>query len=646
MATDHDQSATKRGGGVAVKTKGGFKIMKQRHQGLAFVNSSSVNEKLQTWSGFSKPLPPTMKFVTQKNVAGHKRRKDRASSRVSPDSESPEFNRKTPSRQSPKQQHQAVTSSNSWDQSGLSTPEVASTVSTPSDNPPLEALELDLGAWDFIDSYPPDQFTGSSSRGAMPAARNIPREAPLAPWVLDAFPNGFSEESRLFLYAFRELCPANNYPMNEYFKSSVELSTKHFTSEEAYCRDCIARLIDLVNDLKASTAAPEHFGFHYAKLCSEANQLLNCSEQTMTQQLAGFHAIAMLAILACYLGHRDDWNVHMSGLQQIVEVSGGLHTLEPVCQLVVRKADLTGAFELGIQPRFQSQRFFPPISMSLSSEERNGLYSTIHQTFSGCHPSSGVVDVFLSLASFNRVLQTNPIVSGICSLDPRALTEDYFDLECRILSLPCTMHGRETCYLSATSSHHSICSSEDSVTHSVGMQPEAMISTDSSLDSSLCLTALLFLKTMNVPNIDSLFGLSNALALLSWHLRNILNGLREQAFDDIMGPSLMGMLSMSSGTEPPTFSRHSVRPAVIWMCLSADHLAHSLNISEVRSLEVVTEWSGVYKELLFEVIGPSTTDVDLLPLRDLELCWLFNFGKIMNQPWDVHQRLKRMMSVM
>ncbi|KAL2072124.1 hypothetical protein VTL71DRAFT_11467 [Oculimacula yallundae] len=72
-------------------------------------------------------------------------------------------------------------------------------------------------------------------------------------------------------------------------------------------------------------------------------------------------AVSCLAISECLRGNYDGWVVHMKGLQQMVDLKGGIATFSTTLQLKLHRADLMGASEYLVPAYFSSFNSLPKL---------------------------------------------------------------------------------------------------------------------------------------------------------------------------------------------------------------------------------------------------------------------------------------------
>lgn len=362
----------------------------------------------------------------------------------------------------------------------------------------------------------------------------------------------------------------------------------------------------------------------------------------------------------------------MKGLTRFVESAGGQGVLTSQMLSMVRKyvqwiesnplwyrelttsrADLIGAFEFGTKPMLDFQLFCIPPSFNLSVEENNQTRFAVRQALPPCLVGESIIDILEHLATTSRAISIAALGNPTTAVDYEALMEDYYHLLHRLISLPGAIRDATAPARSAASSSRpSICSSDDddddgseAYFPSWVQDEPAQVGCDASLEAALALTAVVYLKVLNTPGNDNVLSFIMALGSLTKHLRNILNGLHEEAFDAVIEPSLISTPNSSSSSSPAPirFSRQAARPAIIWMCLAADHLVRACDVGRYRGHETAADWAAVYRELLAEVVGPFAGDVDSVTVGDLEMCRLFDFGRALNQQWDPCHKLRQIL---
>jgi hypothetical protein len=295
---------------AVVKTKRGFNIIKQKHQGLAFVNSSSVNEKSQTWSEFSKPLPPKMKFVAQKNVAGNKRRRSRVVLRPGKDSDSDEVLSQASStrKQYATRRPPSRTTQGGLLGSGAAPPELGRRDQRAGNQqyPVVDDAQTEESLWDFFESYDLEQFNLQLERSSIDPVGDEANWL-LPNWAMNILPNGPSAESKLFMHAYATLCPDRTFRSDALVdtnSSRVEPSREEIDPHSApgiSTMECAQALSTLYKQFKTGAQDEHHISFHYGGLCSLVGRLLNSQHQTKATEAAKARCISLLAILAVSL---------------------------------------------------------------------------------------------------------------------------------------------------------------------------------------------------------------------------------------------------------------------------------------------------------------------------------------------------------
>jgi hypothetical protein len=311
------------------------------------------------------------------------------------------------------------------------------------------------------------------------------------------------------------------------------------------------------------------------------------------------------------------------------------------------RADLLGAFEMGLEPTLDFQKLSMPASLQIPTEETSHIHSTIRRALSGCAISESTLEIFLYLGPTARAANLSALGIGDVNIDAATLVEDYFYIEHRLITLLCT---RYTLSSSDSSRQASVYSDDNNDSSIEGSSPtatpdETPVDCNASLEAALALTALLYCKVWNPSNNEGIFGFTNALELLTKHLQNLLHGLRNQSLDAVIDPNRFD--DGSARIPPPNagFSREAARPALLWTCLAADHLVRAFDMDRHREAGTAARWMAVYKDLLVEAVGTSAAEIDSIAASNLEMCPILDFGRVMNQSWPVCLRLRQILGV-
>ncbi|ORY69520.1 uncharacterized protein BCR38DRAFT_87068 [Pseudomassariella vexata] len=616
MNMDHNNEIARDG---VVHTKRGFNITRQKHRGLTIVNSSSAHNKSQVWSTFSKPQPPSMKFVTQKNPAGQKRRRSRTQA----------YNEKGPigahtdsdTRLASNRSHRRRAKTEVYPPKASGEAENASVVPTEEIH---ATCEPDL----------PDEGSSLLDPGKMiPSGSDHPLEnsiyANMPSRVAAAHPGGSSQESILFMLACSSLCPTWDLPKILATAASPTL-----------IKPIVLLMQHLHRMAMEGDRITEAFSARYGELCSLVGRLLNSGGESNTTQMIKIQSISFLALLAGFLGRHDDWLIHMRGLNHLVKTCGGQEALSYSLLTLIRRADLTGAFELAIEPFFEFKRCRPSVLYVLSIEERDQTSHAVYQTLSGSGISKPIIVILSYLANFINAITLAVSTMGTLNLDTEEMVEDCFFIEYSLMSFPGPMRSQELATAMIYAGDPSVCSSEcgsEDSTYASAAAPatdKTSVECKTSLEIALRLTAHLYFKLLNPPYPDGIVGFVNVVKLLTKHMRTILNRMRSQALDAAIDSSLV------FGSTVPNFPREASRAALIWICLSAHYMAGVYEANCCSRGASTRDWSGVHRQLLAEVVG----DVELLTVGDLEMCCLFDFGRLLDQCWDVRVKIGEMLT--
>ncbi|KAH8657946.1 hypothetical protein BX600DRAFT_514483 [Xylariales sp. PMI_506] len=116
---------------------------------------------------------------------------------------------------------------------------------------------------------------------------------------------------------------------------------------------------------------------HLQEAISIVNRRIVASEDAVSGGIATIVAIAGIAMLEKGAGNHDHWYIHMQGLKKLVDLHGGLESLqcEPIVLNKIYRTDLYGSLDITYAPFFADQRNLltklPPLKSYRSTGFRN-----------------------------------------------------------------------------------------------------------------------------------------------------------------------------------------------------------------------------------------------------------------------------------
>ncbi|KAK3295525.1 uncharacterized protein B0H64DRAFT_323126 [Chaetomium fimeti] len=339
-AMDHFNATVK--DGKLVKTRRGLQVSRQRFNGLSFVNASPRDTTAGPGpSGATGALSSSqqeIKFVEEgsESQSEGSYRKDAAHSESSGGA------------QGSRRRRRATRRGKSPVTSGAGTP------SRPSPTP-FEERSFQIGQpAESQDILHIDPTLDSSATGTTGDAASDP-ESPL------------SDEDRALFSRYFDCTPRNMYPDESIlaYNPSREPDFYSMVTGDRAAQHCVLMCGSIAVAVDTQTE-PKDLAYHISKICAILNRKLN---QQHAADAVTLHCIAKLACVGCYVGRLDHWQLHMSGLQKVLDLNGGMAGLPPWLLAEMYKADLRGAVALVSSPYLSFTRQYSPISDVVPPEQ-------------------------------------------------------------------------------------------------------------------------------------------------------------------------------------------------------------------------------------------------------------------------------------
>ncbi|KAH6636121.1 hypothetical protein F5144DRAFT_644813 [Chaetomium tenue] len=330
---DHFNATVK--DGKLVKTRRGLQVSRQRFNGLSFVNASPRDTGAGAGPSGATGTPGSsqqeIKFVEEGSESQGEGSywNDAAHSESSVGAQGPRRRRRTARR------------GKSPATPGAGTPSRHSP--TPFDERSFQ-LEQSAVSQDMLHI---DPALDSSVIGTTGDAASDP-ESPL------------SDEDRALFSRYFDCTPRSMYPDEGILSYNPSRGADFYsmvTSDRA-AQHCVLMCGSIAVALETQTE-PKELAYHISKICAILNRKLN---QQHAVDVVTLHCIAKLACVGCYVGRLDHWQLHMSGLQKVLDLNGGLDGLPPWLLAEMYKADLRGAVALVSSPYLSFTRQYNPVS--------------------------------------------------------------------------------------------------------------------------------------------------------------------------------------------------------------------------------------------------------------------------------------------
>ncbi|KAG7290954.1 hypothetical protein NEMBOFW57_000960 [Staphylotrichum longicolle] len=283
--------------GKLVKTRRGLQVSRQKFNGLSFVNASP--QEATSGPGPSgaatvySPAPHEIRFIEE----GSELQNDAASRKDAAWQESSEAAQGTRRRRKAARR-------------GLSpaTP-LTGTLTRPSPSPSGDrAFKLRHTASN------PDMLQIPSNPSS-PASGTPEPNSPLRDEDWDLFQRYIHSTPRS-MYPYEDMLSYNVARTPEFHAMvAADVAAVH-------CVLMCGRITEGIN----SQTEPKDLAYHISKICAILNRKLS---QHQTADAVTLHCIAKLARVGCYVGRLDHWDLHMRGLQKVLDLNGGLDGLPP-----------------------------------------------------------------------------------------------------------------------------------------------------------------------------------------------------------------------------------------------------------------------------------------------------------------------------
>lgn len=291
----------------AVVAKRGLQTVRQRHQGRAFVNSSSLNADNQEWTGFSKPVPEQMKFVTQKNPAGKKKNR-RATTKFDEDKQA-DHNKPTEDETHDLIRTESIEVQQLYDWSGLPCDEGVDILDpwiTENANPQTASTDCssiftEFGT-DTLISWTQSKDISFFDEDSISGLPYDVTEPVVDQAFEDCCSNHTTEQDSRYIDSYIKLIhlpllwPIKTLHLIEDYPSENTRKSESLLSDPL-ARDCALSIGALFFFLESGEKDSTKFAFHCGRLCAILNQALSSEEARLADKKI-VHSASSLAIVA------------------------------------------------------------------------------------------------------------------------------------------------------------------------------------------------------------------------------------------------------------------------------------------------------------------------------------------------------------
>ncbi|KAK8058405.1 hypothetical protein PG994_008853 [Apiospora phragmitis] len=688
-----DLNFTSEKAAVGITTRRGLRIVRQKHQGRAFVHSSSRNAHGQRWAFFSKPIPDQMKFVTQKNPSGKKRRlrgrdpKTAASSKGEEDRDARNRGRPSDGATYAKEGHSLRTSGNpgtgqspdlsatvTEDEASVSDPtpgelrpltEVAHVWMTESfdqqqttpgsSNTTADEREVDVPhayvaenadssncsstateSADTSVAWTTFQSCGLFSKDAVPGLScGITVDRQHEHWSLQTLRDTLSEMDTMFLSSYVNSHWLSLSWPSERLNLILNHPTQGIQSLEALISspltlECALSIGALIQLLVSETKDSVAFAFYCGRLYASVHQILGGGGASNSTLQVMIPSISILVAVAAVLENYNEWHLHLQALKRVVESIGGQGRLLPSMRAIIRKVDILTSVELVTQPVFPFIRFTEPASLVVPTNERQWTRDAVMRSLSGTGVATSVLENLVSLAQFIQVVDYALSRQGELRFDMDALATDWLSIQNSFLTMPSPIKDRG---LSCKGHRkHPLLGERGPGQDSNRKNAGDESSGTDPLTTALRLASLLCMA-LHGPSIrrSKSYDFSRLLNLLLKNMRAVRKSILDQM------PTGMDSNTPST-TRSSGFSIPKIRQPLMWICIVADY---AWTVSEQEGWR----WRGsatdyaVVSQLLAEVLDKAPPESPLFALDDLQLYQILDFMKLRGEVLNGRERI-------
>lgn len=288
---------------------------------------------------------------------------------------------------------------------------------------------------------------------------------------------------------------------------------------------------------------------------------------------------------------------------------------------MLSRSDIKGAFE-GLQPpTFDFAWTYEPLWMTLPPDVLTSTAARVQHHLSSAYGiDNAVTDTFVSMHHMSLLTRLATSNGAMRDLNSLRLIESHFYLIDRLIISPELIQKPE-------SVSRRLDSYDTPGRTSSGPRDETLTCSES-VEQALRLAGLFYIKVAKGGSREVWDELVDHLWLLNLHSRNILNGLQRSMMDDVHNDRERLL---------------KLKGPLIWICAIGQR---AVNASELEgwNWRTRTPDTTVYRELLQEIIGFDTADIDTLPEEDLEFGYMYDIGIMNKFRWDLRADLREILA--
>ncbi|CRK20206.1 hypothetical protein BN1723_012074 [Verticillium longisporum] len=401
-------------GGALVTTRRGLQVSKAKHNGISFVNiiagpEQASEEAPQTQLSrrtdlvdLSQPLERRFKFVT-KNQEPRKPRvfQPKKTTRAT----QIDSNKKSKPKKAQTNAPRILSS-----QAGpiyLYDPALASSE---------EVESLDRALEEFQHCYQSTPFLSTTSWRA-------------EVWATHNYSVPMSVTKQKLLHLYMRFIPFKMYPLECILSHNPTRSPKFFERLQVTPNSLVSVIVagSLVEAVLKGERCSDDMLEQESYACGVVNGELRKIARLRGQEAHGImECICSMAVGSAHLGRHDHWHMHMKGLKQILEMTGGIDKEWTYVMNKVRRANVKAAAALATIPYLEYERIYGNISDSLPRTTRARLSKAVKGILAFCNVQEVICESFASLVLFSHAVSTALAAKKRTILyDPEVFIEEW-----------------------------------------------------------------------------------------------------------------------------------------------------------------------------------------------------------------------------
>ncbi|CAI6094647.1 unnamed protein product [Clonostachys chloroleuca] len=449
-------------------------------------------------------------------------------------------------------------------------------------------------------------------------------------WIMHDVPFTMTAKDKAALRFYLDVLPRRTYPFEAWHILTYNPLRNRDIYEKLFSEEMVLKCAISVGAVyEASCQGIETIPVmhHYARLCRYIVDLLQQPSLDNRKHVL-IQAISTLALLAHWSDRDDLWHMHMNGLQQFIQSTGGVDSLTPEMKWIAYKADITGSAEKALDPLLPiANRQHRSVMDMVDDDKKREITAVFRRWVLPCCTDEKMLDIFISAALFMvavfRVRET-----GTGQFHPDAMMEDRYSMAYLIQNYP-TPIGAPARDDSASPDASSSSSSPDSVT--TASEAAALLK---GVETSMRLAISLYGKEIVHDPWDRAGDLPALLGLMARHLRAVTSALREAKRE-------MAAAVHDDGVGRAGFAVvEAVRPLLLFLVVLGWVVSESRRLRGARACDDVE----VFADLLVEIVGSNAAHLDgRVPDEYWAICRIAEFRNIRGRDWDLHRTVSRMM---